>query len=235
MKQIPHIVEKQMRAWEIRRMGNRAKSPGDVGPVLCISREIGVGARVIAKRLSEELNCTILGRDTIDHVAEDLNAQRQLVDSLDEQGRSGVERWVEGYLHGSPVEYGEYAKSLIKVFRASAEQGSVIFLGRGASFVLGLSKAFCVRLVAPMDRRIAQLMSYLSLTKDAAVEMIRQRDFEREAFIRKVFHRELNDPLAYHLTLNLHTMQFDDAVKIILFCMEQNGFLKTKKILSSSS
>lgn len=235
MRQIPHIVERQMKEWEMRRMGNKARSPEDKGPVVCISRGVGVGARLIAKRLSEELNCTILGKDTIDHVAEDLRSQRQLVDALDEQGRLGVERWVEGYLYGSPVEYDEYAKSLVKIFHTAAEQGSVIFLGRGASFVLGLSKAFCVRLVAPLERRVDQLMTYESLTQQEALDKIKRRDAEQIAFTRKVFHRELTDPLAFHMTLNLHTMEYEDAVQVILSSMQTTGFLKKKKILSTTS
>ncbi len=229
MKQLPQIVDQQMREWELRRRGDQKISPLEKGPVVCISRELGAGARVIARRLSEELGCVILGRDTIDFVAEDLHAQRKLVDALDEQGRASWERWVEGYLHGSPVEYDEYGRSLIKVFRAAAEKGSVIFLGRGASFVLGLDNAFCVRLIAPMERRITQLMSYESLTHEQAVERIRKRDIEQITFTRKVFHREITDPLAFHLILNMHKMELEQAVQLILMNMAMEGFLHRKE------
>jgi hypothetical protein len=228
MKHIPQIVDQQMREWEMRRMGDHKAPPSEKGPVICISRELGVGARVIARRLSEELDCIILGRDTIDSVAEDLHAQRRLVDALDEQGRASLERWVEGYLHGSPVEYDEYARSLIKVFRAAAEKGSVIFLGRGANYVLGLEQAFCVRLVAPLERRITQLTTYESFSREQAQERIRQKDLEQAAFIRKVFHRDIHDPLAFHLTLNLFKMDLEHAVQVILMAMAMEGFLPHK-------
>ncbi len=234
MKQIPHLVEQQMREWELRRRGDQLAPHSEKGPVICISRELGVGARVIARRLSEELGCTILGRDTIDHVAEDLHAQRRLVDALDERGRASLERWVEGYLHGSPVEYDEYARSLIKVFRAAAEKGNVIFLGRGAAFVLGLENAFCVRLVAPLERRITQLMTYESMSRIQAQELIHKRDAEQAAFTRKVFHRDINDPLAFHLTLNLHKMDLEQAVQLILSTMSMEGFLSPKGTKSKS-
>lgn len=228
MRQIPHLVDQQMREWELRRMGDQQAPHSEKGPVICISRELGVGARVITKQLSEELGCTILGRDTIDHVAEDLHAQRRLVDALDERGRASLERWVEGYLHGSPVEFDEYARSLIKVFRVAAEKGSVIFLGRGASFVLGLENAFCVRLVAPLERRVTQLVTYESMTRDQALDQIHKRDAEQAAFTRKVFHRDINDPLAFHLTLNLHKMDLGQAVQVILTTMTMEGFLTRK-------
>jgi hypothetical protein len=231
MKQVAQIIDQQMREWEIRKQSGIETKTGK-GPVICISRELGVGARFIAKRLSEELGCIILGRDTIDYVAEDLHAQRRLVDVLDEQGRASVERWVDGYLHGSPIEYDEYARSLIKVVRTASHDGNVIFLGRGATFVLGLENAFCLRLVAPLSRRIRQLVSYENLSEAEAEEKIHRRDREQAQFIRKVFHREIGDPLAFHLTLNLHTMELESAVQIIMTCMQMEGFLmeKTAKV-----
>lgn len=234
MKHVPQIVDQQMREWELRRMGDH-KAHSEKGPVICISRELGTGARVIAHRLSEELGCTILGRDTIDFVAEDLHAQRRLVDALDEKGRVSLERWVEGYLHGSPVEYDEYGRSLIKVFRAAAEKGNVLFLGRGASFVLGLDNAFCVRLVAPLECRITQVMAYESLTREQAVERIRRRDAEQVTFTRKVFHREITDPLAFHLILNVYKVEPEQAVQIILMTMAAEGFLphRTAKLVQT--
>jgi cytidylate kinase len=227
MKQVSQIVDQQMRDWDLRRQSN-LRSPVEKGPVICISRDIGVGARIIAKRLSEILGAAIVGRDTIDFVAEDLHAQRRLVDSLDEQGQASLERWVDGYLHGSPIEYDEYGKSLVKVFRAAAQRGNVILLGRCASFVLGLEQAFCVRIVAPLERRIKQIISYESCSRQEAEEKIRRADKERDQFSHKVFHRDLNDPLAYHLTLNLHTMDHESAVQIILDCMRLAGVLKEK-------
>lgn len=230
MKHVAHIVDQQIRQWEIARTGDHKFPETPKGPVICISRDLGVGARAIARRLGEELACTILGRDMIDYVAEDLHVQRRMVDTLDEHGRESMQRWVDGYLHGSPIEYDEYATSLVKVVRTAAMQGDVILLGRGAAFILGLKEAFCVRLVAPMERRVRHVMEYESCSRERAMDLIHQSDQERAKFTYRVFHRDLNDPLAYHLTLNLSNLETELAVRILVETMRGMGFLMDRTV-----
>jgi cytidylate kinase len=228
MKQVGQIVNRQMQEWELRRRVDRSSS-GVKGPVVCLSRDIGSGAREVAKNLAGRLDLHILGRDTIDFVSEDLHAQRRLIDILDEKGKESLERWVDGYLHGTPIEYDEYARSLVRVVRSAAMNGSVLFLGRGSSFILGLREAFCVRLVAPLDRRTKRLMAYESIGREQARARIEEADEERRRFIERVFHRDVMDPLAYHLTLNTGELDLEKATEIILCAMRLEGFLESNQ------
>jgi hypothetical protein len=229
MKQISQIVDKQMREWELRRSHiSTAAVQAVPGPVVSISRDLGCGGRAVAEKLAASLDCEILGRDTIDFVAEDLHAQRRLVDLLDEDGKKTLESWLDGFLHGTPVAYDEYARSLVKVIRSAALRGNVILLGRASNFILGLEEAFCVRLVAPMEHRAARIAEYESIDHAAAEKRIRASDEERATFVRRLFHRDVNDPLAYHLTLNLGTLDIDSAVELILTTMNIEGFLKKR-------
>lgn len=229
MKTIGRIVDDQIRGWEHQRTHGGREGGGQQCAPICISRDIGSGGRMIARLLAERLDYKLFGRDSIDHIAEDLHTQRRLVDLLDEQSKSGLERWVDGYLHGAPVEYDEYGRSLVKVIRSAALQGDVIFLGRGANFILGLEESFCVRVVAPAERRIAQLVEYESIGLAEAEKLIQVTDSERTAFVKRVFHRDINDPLNYHLTLNLTDKNFETAVEIILETMKREGFTIPKK------
>jgi cytidylate kinase len=229
MRTIGRIVDEQIKGWERERTHGGKETTTHRFTPICLSRDVGCGGRVIARILAEKLDYKLFGRDTIDHIAKDLHTQRRLVDLLDEHGKSGLERWVDGYLHGAPVEYDEYGRSLVKVVRSASLQGDVILLGRGANFILGLEESFCVRVVAPKDRRIAQLMKYESIGRQEAEALIEETDSERAAFIKRVFHRDINDPLNYHLTLNLTDMDFETAVGIILETMKQEGFLRQKK------
>jgi len=225
MKQIGQIVDRQMKEWELRRQSDRKTPPAERGPVVCLSRTIGSGAREIAKKLADRLDLHILGRDTIDYIAEDLHTQRRLIDILDERGRERLERWVDGYLHGAPVEYDEYGRSLVKVVRSAAMQGNVLFLGRGANFILGLDDAFCVRLVAPPEQRIRQIMVYESIDREEAVTLIKRTEEDRRRFAQRLFHRDVEDPVAYHLILNMAGLDSDQATDIILSVMRLRGFL----------
>ncbi|MCA9410736.1 MAG: cytidylate kinase-like family protein [Candidatus Omnitrophica bacterium] len=224
MKQISELVNSQMRQWELRRTHEKPHREEKVGPVICVSRDLGTGGRAVARDLAGRLALDIMGKDIIDSIAENLHQQRRMVDILDERGKVSLERWIDGYLHGAPVEYGEYAKGLMKVVRAAALHGNVLFLGRGANWVLGLDDAFCVRIVAPIERRIERVMGYLSVTRAEALEAIHEADQQRNEFVRKVFHRDPTDASGYHLTLNTGGFTEDKAVDLILEAMKMSGF-----------
>ena len=232
MRQISELVNSQMRQWELRREKERPEYEGKKGPVICISRDLGSGGRAVAIQLAERMNLDLMGKDIIDSIAENLHQQRRMIDMLDERGQESLERWIDGYLHGAPVEYDEYAKALIKVVRAAALHGSVLFLGRGANWVLGLEDAFCVRIVAPLEKRIARVMEYESVSRDEAAKIIWDTDRQRAEFVKKVFHREYNDPSAYHLTLNCGPFSEDEAVEIILETMRMHGVISEKPSLA---
>lgn len=220
MTQISELVNRQMRQWEVAREAGRSHSEGKPGPVICISRDLGAGGRGVAKALVERLGLDLVGKEMIDSIAKDLHQQRRLVDILDERGKQSLERWIEGYLHGAPVEYDEYAKALMKIVRAAALHGNVLFLGRGATWVLGLDHAFCVRLVAPMEKRVERVMGYLSVSKEEALAKIHEVDRQRTEFLKKVFHRDYNDPAAHHLTVNTGSFTEEQTVELILDAMK---------------
>ncbi len=231
MKQITELVDRQMREWEMRR--ERPHPQSKRGPVICVSRDLGAGGRSVAIKLAEKLGLDLMGKDIIDSIAEDLHQQRRMVDILDERGKETLERWVDGYLHGAPIEYDEYAKALIKVIRASAIHGNILFLGRGANWVLGVEEAFCIRIVAPLERRVKQVMEYHSASKEEAAQMIRETDAQRTEFVKKVFHRDHNDPSAYHLTLNCGVFSDEQAIEIIRKAMTIHGVLNDETPMSA--
>jgi hypothetical protein len=70
-----------------------------------------------------------------------------------------------------------------------AARGDAVLVGRGAGFVLPAESTVHVRIVAPLDERIAYMAQWLRLTKDEATEEVRTRDGRRAAF--------LSDPETY--------------------------------------
>ncbi len=225
MRNVSELVNSQMRQWEMRKEGEKPHPPQKKGPVICLSRDLGSGGRGVARILCERLGLDLLGKDMIDSITEDLHQQRRLVDILDERGKQSLERWIDGYLHGAPVEYSEYTKALMKVVRAAALHGNVLFLGRGANWVLGTEHSFCVRIVAPVEKRIERVVDYLSVSVDEAKKVIHETDQQRIEFVKRIFHRDYNDPSAFHLVINCGVLSEDQAVDLIIEAMTLNGML----------
>lgn len=193
-------------------------------PVVCLSRDLGSGARQIADRLCERLGYELIGSSLIDEIAKDLNVQRSLIDSLDESGRSEVEVFVETFLRGRGIDKHDYIASLIRIVQTIALKGGVVLLGRGAGLILGDSAALYARITCPVDERIRRLMSYERISEDEASEHIRRSDNHRASFIRKMFKQDIHDPSLFDLVLNTGRFTTEQAVELICAALEQRGY-----------
>jgi len=77
----------------------------------------------------------------------------------------------------------------------------VVFVGRGAGFILRDRPCVHVRLVAETAFRVRRVMQVRWVGEDQAMAMIRANDEERAAFHRRFFGVDWNDPTHYHATL----------------------------------
>jgi cytidylate kinase len=72
-----------------------------------------------------------------------------------------------------------------------------------------------VRLVAPLDNRIKHLQGLYRFDKKEALEFIKREDLDRKDFLLTYFHKDINDPLNYNLTINTGLMSDDEAAHLI--------------------
>jgi cytidylate kinase len=194
-------------------------------PVICLSRDLGSGAREVARELCQRLGYELFGSDLIDQVARDLKVQRRLIDSLDERGRGELNLLLESFLHGREIETGDYLNSLTRVVQTLALQGGVVILGRGASFILGRQSALNVKITAPPAERIARLMRYDQIGEDEARRKIEDSDRNRRRFVRHYFRADLDDPLNYDLTINTTRTCPLAATELILAALRARGHM----------
>jgi cytidylate kinase len=59
-----------------------------------------------------------------------------------------------------------------------------------------------VRLVAPLQDRIAYMSQWLRLTEEEAADQVRKRDHRRTDFLATHFHRKPNDVHVFDMILN---------------------------------
>jgi cytidylate kinase len=210
-RSIEQMIERQIRQWDRVAATLRydpaeptAPSQAEVShqPVICISRDLGSGEGEVVEALAAEINYKIMGKEIIDHIAEDLNVQRRIVDSRDERFHSGVEALVDSMLKGRDVDNPSYLSALIRVVRGIAIRGGVILLGRGAAEILGDDAPLRIRIIAPMEDRIQRLAAKREIDEDEARSQIERSDKERAQFIKRLFHVDRGDPTHSDLTLN---------------------------------
>ena len=224
------------RAYLESHLHHPEKAPSTARPVLTISREAGAGAVTIGKLTAEILNrphrepgeppWTVFDKNLVERVIEDHQLPQALRRFLPEDLLPGLISAVEETLglHPSGWRLAEHTSETI--FRL-ARLGNVILVGRGANFITAkLQPALHIRLVAPLESRVAHVGEFYHLTPDEAAAYVKKADQGRRRYVKRYFNAAIEDPLNYTLTINTGRMDFQAAAELLAGavrrCSQQN-------------
>lgn len=226
---VEKLIERQARFWEFRRQQGREKErPGRgkygaicFGPYLLISREKGAGGHTVAALAAERLNWQVFDRQIVDEVARRAKIRQQLIASLDERARGGLEDFIRDILGHEVIAPGDYLYHLKQVLLTLGHQGDVVIVGRGAEYVLPSQFGLRVWMVAPLDVRIDRTCKAQGITSEAARSQIEQVDREREKFIRSHFQHGTRSPLDYDVVINTGHLSAEGTAEILLAALHR--------------
>lgn len=198
-------------------------------PAITLSRECGTGAvtisSILAGILDEELpgptpwalfDKNLVARVLADHALPDRLA-RYLPEDVPGELTAAVEEMLG--LHPDDWTLLQHVTdTLLKLGTA----GGCILVGRGANIVTAhLPSVLHVRLVAPLDFRVAHFAEETGVSKKEARVAVPKADRARARYLRKHFGAAVDDPLRYHLTLNTARTGFDGAARILADALQQ--------------
>ena len=218
---VHQIIDRQIKQWEMAARARREEAaaeparPARLHPWVTISRAFGSGGGEIARRLSARLGYQIFDKEIVDVLIQERPMLAAMPGLLDERDRSSLEVWVEGLLRGRLVDKADYLRMLVRVLVSIGIHGHAIIVGRGANFILDSENGLHVRIDSPQSRRIEAVSHAHSISRGEAERHVQQVDQERAAFIRRHFHREVDDPLGYDLVINTASIGPDAAVELI--------------------
>ena len=218
------IVDRQIRRWYLETQQRRAAeeeeteaaAPLPDKPVVAVSRERGSGGTQIAQILAHALDYQLFHREIVDYVAEEARVRREVVESLDERRRSGVELWVEGVLGSKLLHSSDYLKHLLRVVTAISQHGGIVIVGRGAGFIIPRDSGFHLRVVASKQKRVENLIRWKSITPAEAVSSVESYDKHRRDFVKYFFNQDINDPGNYDLIINTDYIDPEEARDTVL-------------------
>jgi len=215
------ILDRQIRKWELEKAvkaherAAHEKPDALLAPVITVSRQRGSSGTILAEKLAERFGYTLLHRDVIDRIVESSGYKRRIVESLDEHSKSQVQLWFESMLQGAYVDASDYVKELLEVIYSISQLGGVVVVGRGANFILGPERGFHIRVVAPREVRIRALIEREQMSERDALHEVERTDHERADFMRKVYGRSIDDPLAYDLVINNISISMDSVTSLV--------------------
>ncbi|MCX6344845.1 MAG: cytidylate kinase-like family protein [Armatimonadetes bacterium] len=212
-KSIEELVSSQVRKSESSRHKDSEKGKCLPNLVITISRTMGSGARVIAEKLAEELGWSFWGKELIEAIAKDADVSRKVVEAFDESTISEIELIARAALGDHEMGDFLYVRHLAKAVISIEKLGNAIILGRGANFIL--SNALHVRIDAPFETRVQNMIKFEGMHYDDAVAKLKHSDHDRHRFLVSLFGKERAEKTHFDLTLWMDKLTNDEAVHIL--------------------
>src|SRR5215813_14012504 len=201
---IDHFVDQQILLWqEERRIRERKGVEGNVPrPTVCVSRQYGARGAAMARLVSERLGFRFYSDELINDIADKAHVREQVVRSLDERVQDGIAEWVAGLIKRGVFAPSDYLRNLSNVVLTLARHGRGVIIGRGAHSLLEGKTTLRVRVIAPLEMRVARIVQRDGLSEADARAKVLRIVGERGAFNRQHYNADTGDPDHYVLVVN---------------------------------
>jgi len=188
--------------------------------VLTISRDRGSMGDAIAQELAGHLGWHVFDKEIVNYIAENNHVRESLVRQLDERSQSLIQDTIHrflGMVEGGTFGIEDYHHALIKALAYLAARGEAIIIGRGANFALRPeAHGLHIRITASPETRVARLSERWKVPASAARKRMLELDSERRDFVRRHFHRDVDDDRAYDLIFNTDRADTTHVIASIL-------------------
>jgi cytidylate kinase len=177
--------------------------------------------------IAKKLNYRTLDDQIIQEIAQHARVSKSAVISMERTAGGAISRLMSGLLSRDYMErltgddrgYMDeevYVQTLFEVMRKLAEEDNVILIGRGGQYILENHEgAYHVLLVATREDRIAFMRDHYNLSESKAKSVVMDGEKRRTNLYRKFERQDYNDPLHYHLVLNMSRMSLELAADMV--------------------
>lgn len=165
--------------------------------VIVMTREMGTLGKDVAAGLADELDIEIVHHELIEHhLAERLDVGESAVHRFLEGQSSLWERW--------NIDSRRMSRYTVDEVLQLAARGNVLIRGWGAAQLLrDVSHVMCVRVCAPMSKRVAVMMERLGISDESAMRReIERNDDAHGRTVQRQFDGDWRDAENYDTVLN---------------------------------
>jgi cytidylate kinase len=188
------------------------------------SRETGAGGTEIGMELVSYLNLhetenairwTLYDKNLIEKVIEEYNLPETFKNFLQEEKISEVQNTFERLMGLHPGISALAAKTCHTILKL-ASIGNVVIIGRGANIVTkNMPGGLHVRIISEPEWKIRRIESKHNIGYREAVRFIQEEDQKKREYVKKLFNKEVSDPLLYDMIIKTGKISPEDAVNII--------------------
>ncbi len=187
--------------------------------LITISRGSLSATELIAKKISERLECRVVTREDVLKAAEKYGIQETALGDL-------------SFIEKSPTFWDKMSdrkKHYLACFQTAlldfALKGSLVYHGHLAQFLLGdIPFVLRVLLTAPPEYRIKTLMKEGGKTREEVLSQIKLIDERREKWSQFLYGVDWKNPAFYDMVFNLEKISTDLAADLIAGIVSCNSF-----------
>jgi cytidylate kinase len=206
--------------WETRRKAEVSPPHDSSGRrqafTIALSRESGARGTLTAREVGALLGWTVYDHELLEQIARGMDLRTSLLESVDEKRVSWLQECVEAFAAVPSVSGSAYLHHLIQTLLSLATHGECVIVGRGAAQVLPVETTLRVRLVAPIEWRVAAISQKLGVSREEAARKVEMIDRERIRFVKDYFRKDAADPRQYDLVLNSSRYSVGECAELIV-------------------
>src|SRR5437588_5664928 len=189
-----------------------------------ISREYGSGGGEIAARLAQQLEWQLVDHQIVAEAARELETHESVVQAHDEHVAGVLSRLFGWPFPTTSQDTQAYHEKLHHLVEAAANAGHVVIVGRGGQVLLADRRdVLHVRVVAPLELRVAYVALREGLDMDTARARVQAKDRARTRYMQTQYHCQHDDPHLYDLVINTAVLDLDRAVNLICLALENKA------------
>ena len=198
-------------------------------PAITITRLFGSGGSEVARRVAEALGWRLVDSAFVDGIAKGLRATPSDVRAIDERAPSLAERLADAFALGSgevqsaslatpmPPTEQKIAEVTREVIEKAVARGPSVVVGRGAqAYLAQRDDVLHVHCYAPHDALVERTMRREGISEEDADRMVKAKNQQREAYVKRMFGRAWLAPEHYHIMLNTAWLGQDRCVELVL-------------------
>lgn len=188
---------------------------------LALTREAGTPGTSVAREVGTRLDWPVYDHELVDLIAQETGLRTSLLESVDERHRPWLLECIETLGTPRRLSEGGYAVHVFETVIALGTQGHCVIVGRGAAHILPSFSTLRVRLVAPLEDRIANASRQQNLSRGEAASWVEETDRERTEFVKAHFFKDATDPGHYDLVLNSSRWSVPECADLIVRALQQ--------------
>jgi cytidylate kinase len=177
--------------------------------IITISRQLGSLGTEIAQGVAEKLSYEYIDKKKVTEALSPYGLFAPDMEKFDEKKPS--------FWDSFQIQKKKFLHSLEAVIYDFGRKGNVVIVGRGGQVVLkDLPGVLHVRIIAPFEIRLKQIMALEGGDDKKARRVLTQSDRDSAGFLRSFFDVDWEDRSLYDLMINTEKLSTETAAKLIM-------------------